>query len=325
MASETPPEEGFASNDDIIAILDDLMIYYLIQDDKRRAEAFERAIESIRVYPFYIHNGAEAKTLRGIGDGIATRIELIRTTGSLPEHNALMEANPGLFQTVRLFRTIYGVGPKTAAKWYKQGLRTLEELNPQTMTRAQAISWTYRNETNQRIPRDEIVEFENALREYTVRYTEWLKRTHNLEIQFEFVICGSYRRGLASSNDIDVALNVGRNDPKQMLEAVLRFPMFRETLAKGIKKATCLAVVRNLHRQIDIELCRPEEMGPALVYFTGSKNFNIRIRQRCSYLGMRLNEKSLISPEGYAIYIQDERHLFQILGIAYVEPKDRNW
>jgi DNA polymerase/3'-5' exonuclease PolX len=100
--------------------------------------------------------------------------------------------------------------------------------------------------------------------------------------------------------------------------------MFAETLSKGKKKYAGFVVINGIHRRIDIELCKPEEWGPAICYFTGNAKFNIMMRNYCLSRGMRLNEKSLIDSNGYPIYVRDERNLFEILGLPYVEPTARN-
>lgn len=335
--SQSPTNPGYApseedelmetdDNSDLIEILEHLSVFASITDsEKHRVVAFNKAIESIKKFPFRIESGQEAKNLPGIGKGIGDRIEEIRQTGRLREHDLLMQRYPDLLPTLELFKMIHGVGPKTATKWYLMGYRNPRDVPREILTYAQAISIQFLNETNLRIPRADIQFFESELNRFLRAYEQYLSTTYNLVINFEFVICGSYRRGAPDSGDIDILVNTHNNIPGDVLNAFLQFPMFSHRLARGKKKFAGLALINGIHRRVDIELCLPHEYGPAMVYFTGSKNFNILVRNRAISMGLRLNEKSLITTTKVPIYVRDERHLFELLQIPYIEPVNRNY
>ena len=76
------------------------------------------------------------------------------------------------------------------------------------------------------------------------------------------------------------------------------------------------------HR-IDIRLVKPESWPYALLYFTGSQRFDILMRQRAIDLGLKLNEYGLYDNLGQPQYATNEKEIFDILQVAYLEPVER--
>ena len=71
---------------------------------------------------------------------------------------------------------------------------------------------------------------------------------------------------------------------------------------------------------------KPEEYPFAILYFTGSSEFNQRMRKELLERGLTLNEYSLRNSETkekVAHTFETERDIFEYLGYAYVEPEDR--
>ena len=70
----------------------------------------------------------------------------------------------------------------------------------------------------------------------------------------------------------------------------------------------------------------PEEYPFAVLYFTGSDNFNKQMRQDILDKGMSINEYSLkdnISKEKVNHVFVSEKDIFNYLNLDYVEPCDR--
>ncbi len=326
-------------NDDIIAILEQLYLHAkndTSDSSKFRQKAFREAIDSLSKYPTRIADAAEAVKIHGIGTGIAKRIDEIRKTGQLQEYEDIKKYYPNLDAVLTEFRRIHSVGPRTAMKWYNMGYRSISELpidgvlriqqtpgtEPLVLTEIQKIAIRYLADTEQRIPREEIDYFNTQLRQYLDAYEKYMA-TQGVEIKVEYQICGSYLRGLPTSGDIDILVNVGKYPPADIMNAILSFPMWRFSLARGQKKFEGLALIRNTHRRVDVELSPPEEYPLCLCYFTGPHRFNPMMREHCKKYGYQLNEQSLISPSGFPVYVRDEHHLFEILGIPYLTPQER--
>jgi DNA polymerase/3'-5' exonuclease PolX len=171
-------------------------------------------------------------------------------------------------------------------------------------------------------------------------------------------ICGSYRRGLPFSSDIDILISnptINISNPlilreiKTMLE---RDPNYIIELSIGKERYTFLyrSSASNKVRQIDILNLPYFQYYPGILYFTGSWEFNERMRGYAKQHGFRLNQKGLFrittrtskSRGKTAKYIKksssagptqftetlivtnSEEEIFSALGLQYVAPENRN-
>jgi len=71
---------------------------------------------------------------------------------------------------------------------------------------------------------------------------------------------------------------------------------------------------------------KPEEYPFAILYFTGSKDFNVKMRTELLEKGLSLNEYGITATEDKKKVKHDcktEKDVFKYLGYDYVEPTDR--
>ena len=81
-----------------------------------------------------------------------------------------------------------------------------------------------------------------------------------------------------------------------------------------------------IHRRIDIMYTKPDEYPFAILYFTGSKEFNVKMRAELLKKGLTLNEYSLKHTETKKKVdhvFKDEMDIFKYTGYEYVEPHNR--
>lgn len=130
----------------------------------------------------------------------------------------------------------------------------------------------------------------------------------------KMIIAGSYRRGLPFSRDIDIV-------------SVLPFTEFKldtiEPFIKGEIITRTLLKFENKFYKIDYFYCSDEEFPGYLLYATGSKDFNIIMRQRAKKRGFLLNQRGLIK-NGKLIKVKNEAEIFGLLGMKYAAPEDRD-
>ena len=109
----------------------------------------------------------------------------------------------------------------------------------------------------------------------------------------EFEILGSYRRGNKTSGDIDVAVTNKQGDDaifKKFLDELEKEGVLVESLSKGKTKSLTVGKLpgSTTARRLDFMYSKPEEYSFAVLYFTGSKAFNVVQRQRAmSILAIR--------------------------------------
>jgi DNA polymerase/3'-5' exonuclease PolX len=80
--------------------------------------------------------------------------------------------------------------------------------------------------------------------------------------------------------------------------------------------------LNNPIRKIDIRIVIPESFFTALLYFTGSYEFNERMRGIAKRQGYKLNEYGLYK-NNKQIHIYSEKDVFDILGMKYLDPINR--
>jgi DNA polymerase (family 10) len=77
-------------------------------------------------------------------------------------------------------------------------------------------------------------------------------------------------------------------------------------------------------RRIDIRLIDSESYACGLLYFTGSKDYNITLRNKAIAKGWRLNEYSLLDEDDQPITANSEEDIHKLLLMDYLPPCKRN-
>lgn len=221
-----------------------------------------------------------------------------------------------------VFQKIYGVGPKKAQELMDSGYRTLEDVrkavaaNTLKLTRAQTVGLKYYEDINSRIPRAELDGHAALLME-------------TKPALMEGIVVGSYRRGAATSGDIDMLITAGPYSDG-LAGFVLRLKergYLREVLAQGDHK--CLGVATLVHggpaRRLDLLVTPPDEFPFAVFYFTGCDTFNVAVRSHALTRGYTLNEHALthVATKTAVPNLKTEADIFAFLGLAWTPPECR--
>ncbi|HEY8946927.1 MAG TPA: PHP domain-containing protein, partial [Polyangiaceae bacterium] len=89
-------------------------------------------------------------------------------------------------------------------------------------------------------------------------------------------------------------------------------------LVRGPSKTS---VVTHRGLQVDLRVVAPHQLGAALIYFTGSKSHNIKLRQRALERGWTLNEYALSELEGGRVIASEtEEEIYRALGLTWIPP-----
>ncbi|HLC66972.1 MAG TPA: DNA polymerase/3'-5' exonuclease PolX [Candidatus Nanoarchaeia archaeon] len=130
---------------------------------------------------------------------------------------------------------------------------------------------------------------------------------------------GSLRRMRDTIGDIDIL--AGTQDPKTLMQAFTGMPDVARILASGATKST---VVLRQGIQVDIRALPEESYGAAFVYFTGSKDHNIQLRNIAIQKGYKLSEYGLFRKrDGKLVPAPDENAIYRRLGLLYIPPELR--
>jgi DNA polymerase beta len=209
-----------------------------------------------------------------------------------------------------------------------KGIKTIADLrktlagDPDLLNDVQKMGLKYYEDSIERIPRQEMEMHEALI-------------LTALDPRFTGVVVGSYRRGAASSGDIDVLLmlpdTLSKKEQGQLfletIQMLKESDYIVDTLAQGPKKF--LGYVRlegEKARRLDLLMTPEEEFAYAILYFTGSQNFNVAFRSYALEKGYTLNEHTLKPvKEGVPPVppMKAEEDIFAFLGLEYVEPEQR--
>jgi len=311
-------------------LLKQLNLYKKDKSKKWKSIALQKAINSIKNLDFEIKSSGDVKGIKGIGKGMLSRIDEILTTGTLSD---LKDENVIDVNLIEKFKEITGVGDVKAEQWIKSGFKSVNDVlkafneGKLEVTHHIRVGLTYFNDFKQRIPRKEIEKIEKIFGKY-------LKQM-NKDLVYQ--ICGSYRRGCKDSGDVDIIItnpNIEKNIQKyKYLTSIVNLCksngfIIDDLTSMGEKKymGVCRLSNNSKARRIDIRCFNKDEYPAALLYFTGSKNFNVLVRQKANGLGYSLNEYGLKNKNTNSLRsLNSEEELFEILKIPYLKPNERDF
>ncbi|MDA8016819.1 MAG: DNA polymerase/3'-5' exonuclease PolX [Thermoanaerobaculia bacterium] len=274
---------------------------------------------------------ARLRSFDGIGESSAKKICEWVETGSVPEHQKLLSQVPlGLFEVL----AIPGVGPKAAKlMWEELGIESLEDLKT---TSDEALSSLPRMGKKSVEKIRQAIDFSEksgdrvplgVARPMAQKLVAELSKLDGMQ-QVDFA--GSLRRGKETIGDIDIL--VATTDAEAVREAFCSHPDVTQVLARGETKCSVrLENERGVVMQADLRIVPEEAWGAALMYFTGSKEHNVRLREIAIGKDRHLNEYGLFS--GTAERPQDrgetpvaaasEESIYQALELPFVPPEMR--
>lgn len=305
----------------IIDALDTLRKRDVADKQPFKAKAYEKVIKQLRDYKGAIYTIDDVSGMTGIGEKIREKIVEILETGSLASAERILAS--GKLTALDTFQAIYGVGPAKASALVAAGYKTIEELrkavavDPKLLNENQRVGLAYYEDLLERIPRKEMGEHETILQNHVGEFT--------------IGVVGSYRRGVASSGDVDVLLKMdsaqGQEQFKTYIEALQKSSYIDVILAQGPKK--CMAICHigdGCRRRLDLLYTPIAEYAYALLYFTGSDKFNVAFRAHALECGYTLNEHTMVPIRTGVVAVPpmcEEKDIFVFLGVRYVEPCER--
>ncbi|KAI5275783.1 DNA polymerase beta-like protein [Aureobasidium subglaciale] len=324
-------------NAQTLSVLQELADYYDQTRDQWRSKSYRQAISALRKHTNKVNTKEEAMRVYGIGSSIAEKIEEIVRTNHLRKLDStkLDERQ----QILNKFMKIYGVGLHAAERWASAGHKTLDDLLQRAeLSDNQKIGIAHFDDFNSRVPRIE-VEKHAAIVEKVLKSLDTKCQIHTM---------GSYRRGAQDSGDIDLLItkpgvsieNIRTTVIDRLVPLLTKYKFLVAALAQtshadGTKwhGASCLPG-SNTWRRIDLLLVPEEELGAALLYFTGNDIFNRSMRLLASKKGMRLNQRGLYKDvlrdrgreklsEGTLVEGKDEKKIFEALGVPWRTPEHR--
>lgn len=286
-----------------------------------RIRAYRKGADTITALGSSIleHRG-QLTSLAGIGKDLAGKIEEILDTGTLP---LLEETAARVPLSLRQIARIRGLGPKRTAQLFRErGITTLDQLRVALETDAlsdlDGFGPTLLKKIRTNLP---LVE-QHATRtlwHVASKEVEPLMATLRAAAPMDSLdVAGSYRRRRETVGDLD--LLAVSTEPEQVLEAFQTAPGIGNVEAAGSTKSTAYL---DSGLQVDLRVVPADALGAALIYFTGSKEHNILLRERAQKRGLRLNEYGLFREDDTRLDANTEEAIYAALDLAWVPPELR--
>ncbi|HUH08655.1 MAG TPA: DNA polymerase/3'-5' exonuclease PolX [Egibacteraceae bacterium] len=313
------------ANEDVAARLAEIAALLELQGaDRFRVRAYERAAALIAAAPVDLAelSDEEVAKLSGIGSAISSKIAEYRQTGVIAKLEELRADVPaGMTELVR----VPGLGPKTARiLCVDQGIDSVEALQraledgrlegvkgvgAKTLERLRESLERMGAKDSDRRPVAAVLGMAQELR----------RRLLARDDVGDAEIAGSLRRMRETVGDLDIL--VSSAEPSAVMQAFRDDSLVAKVLAAGESKTSVLTV-RGV--QADLRVVDPDSWGAALIYFTGSKAHNVRLRERALRRGLTLNEYGLFDRETEERRAgRTEEEVYAALGLPWIPPTMR--
>ena len=316
----------------------------ILSASSEKIDSVQKAIQILRAggakfdgeEAYFTKNGEyKSKTLQKISEIIRTGV-LIK---------AIEISDDPKVKSITELTKIPEIGPSKAEKLYKDGITTIPELtdavkkDSKLLNSKQLIGLKYYSDLEKRIPRSEMDswnEFFNKVLKFTIERMKIKPEGTKLEL------VGSYRRQAKDSGDIDILLSSkdaeqGKKLMTNFIKELLKTDNLDSSLvfSSGTTKFMGLGKIEDYYRHIDIFYYSEKEYPFALLFSTGSGQFNIEMRADAVKKGYSLSEKELVYKDNKKVtseeyksdigkdYPTEEKDIFDFLGLTYIEPKNR--
>ena len=210
---------------------------------------------------------------------------------------------------------ITGIGKSKANKLIQLGLTNIKQLNQKKwepfLNEGSALF--LQNKPLREIPNALIKKLEPKLIEFKQAKTK---------------LVGGFIRKKIFSKDIDVMIiSNSDNIINEYIKYLKNIFSDVNVYIKGSDKASIIIFFKEQYLKIDIFVSPIKYQYAMLLYATGSKQFNIKMRGIAKRMGYVLNQYGLyklpISPNSKPLPVTSEKDFFTILGIPYVTPQNR--
>ncbi|WP_394838751.1 DNA polymerase/3'-5' exonuclease PolX [Pendulispora rubella] len=313
------------SKQDVLDMLHELAELTMIEEgdpQSFRVRAYESAANAIEAQATDLGKltAKDFQKIEGIGKSTAEKIRELLDTGKVEKLEVLRQKHPP--SVVALLR-IQGLGPKAVkrlraeldvhsiddlrAALAAQKLRGLKGFGAKSEEKlAASLARLEQQGTTSRTPISVALPLANRV---VARMLELPGVTHAS-------YCGSLRRFCETVGDVDIMVAGG--DPARVMEAFVSMNLVERVLVQGDSKTS---VVTKRGTQVDLRVVAQHQLGAALMYFTGSKGHNIKLRQRALTRGWTLNEYALSELEGGKVVASEtEEQIYEALGLRFIPP-----
>jgi DNA polymerase (family 10) len=286
-----------------------------------------KAVRNASVSVAALAREGRASELPGIGSTLQDKIATLLETGSIPAAEKLRaKFPPGLIAITHL----PGLGPKRARLLHSelgidspqalreaalgQRLRTVRGLGPKLEATVLAalddLSTLPPGRPPPRTLLPRAIEIGEALVAGLIERTG--PETH---VQ----LAGSLRRHADSVKDLDLIATTTR--PAELAKTLAELEQIETVTSAGDAGARART---HSGLPVDLKIGEPERLGNLLQHFTGSGEHNAALREAAVRRGLHVSEYGILDDAtGITHLCASEEEVYELLGLAYIEPELR--
>uniref|UniRef100_A0A669CR47 DNA-directed DNA/RNA polymerase mu n=1 Tax=Oreochromis niloticus TaxID=8128 RepID=A0A669CR47_ORENI len=319
--------------------------------------AFRRAASVLKSLPWTVQNLRVTEDLPCLGEHSMCVIEEILQHGRSFEVEKILSDER--YQILKLFTSVFGVGPKTAEKWYRRGLRSFSDVLAEPsihLNRMQQSGFLHYGDISRAVSKAEAQALGNIIDE----------AVHAITPDAILTLTGGFRRGKDFGHDVDFIVTTPQLGKEERLltsvidrlkhQGILLYCEYQASTFDESKLpshrfeamdhfAKCFLILRLEDSQVDGGLQTAEEdrrgwravrvdlVSPpvdryafTLLGWSGSRQFERDLRRFA-----RMERRMLL--DNHALYDKTkkeflaattEKDIFAHLGLEYIEPWQRN-
>jgi DNA polymerase (family 10) len=296
-----------------------------------RVLAYRTAARTVRESPVSV--GALAREgravqLPGIGKTLQEKIQALEQTGTIPAAQKLRaKFPPGLIEITRL----PGIGAKRARLLHAElGIDSPQALREaavaQRVRDVRGLGPKFEASVLEALERAQAHPDERGqirlLLPQALALGESLARGLGEGSSGEgatVTVAGSARRMADSVKDIDLIAVTRR--PVALARSLAKLPE-----VESVSSASAVGARGRLHSGVgvDLRIGKPAQLGNLLQHFTGSGRHNAALRELAVRQGLHVSEHGVLDDrDGRTRTCQTEREVYELLGLAYIEPELR--
>ncbi|NXO84092.1 TDT nucleotidylexotransferase, partial [Sitta europaea] len=315
---------------------------------------FLRAASLLKSLPFSVNRMKDIQGLPCVGDQVRDIIEEIIEEGESSRVKEVL--NDERYKAFKEFTSVFGVGVKTSEKWYRMGLRTVEEAKADKtlkLSKMQKAGFLYYEDLVSCVSKAEADAVSLIVKNTVCTFLPDALVT----------ITGGFRRGKNTGHDIDFLItNPGPREDDELLHKglllycdIVESTFVKEQLPSRQVDAMdhfqkCFAILKLYQPRVDSSTCNtskklemaevkdwkairvdlvivPFEQYPyALLGWTGSRQFGRDLRRYASHERKMMLDNHALYDRRKRIFLKagSEEEIFAHLGLDYVEPWERN-